>query len=690
MITFNQKLYSKVFLAALVSYVASCAKEATFADGRSLKHAATSDPESVDQVPEASEVVKEFTINSKDHDSLSIDLESQIYQKEIKMALETTDKAKEFTQNDRAPVTKMFEQGTSGTTYTETFDQSTVSGIVDILIVVDNSGSMDAEQANLASKLDPLLSYITNTDWQIGVVTTDASSACMRAVIKKGESDIATRFNTAIQAGITGSGNERGIYQAMKGLKCSTPSWIRANSTVAVLIISDEDNCSTGCAANSGELPADLLKYISDPAPAGLGRAIGTQARIYGLIWHPNDVCSTGQNKSTQYAQAISLSSGAYGSICAADYTSTLQTISANIASILKSQFMTIYEADAGSLKVEVKLSGSNDYSVVTNYTVAATTITFSEAPPVGSTVRVSYVVGKKGEVKTQFALDEKPADGTLQVLVNGATVDPSTYTVGSAPEYYLTFAAAPADGSTIKAMFRSDTALVKDFEVEPSLDPNYIVVKINTVETKDYTYSASTGFVTFAAAPIDAAIVRVEYKTFAPILSYTIGVVSQIVKVYDKATSDPVNYTLQGEEVLFDVSDFVKDRVIVVDYKLDNSDLHSFSFPHDPILDSVVISETGDCSVGNGIVIEPDQITVNCSLDALTKFVLEYDYAVEWSSTFKVGGVSEPEKGTWAVYLNGQKIKSFSRDGSSVTINAELADGDVIKIIYSLLSLVD
>ncbi len=44
---------------------------------------------------------------------------------------------------------------------------------VDILFVVDNSGSMSEEQQGIGNKISGFLSRINNLDWQIAVTTTD-------------------------------------------------------------------------------------------------------------------------------------------------------------------------------------------------------------------------------------------------------------------------------------------------------------------------------------------------------------------------------------------------------------------------------------------------------------------------------------------------------------------------------------
>ncbi|RYZ49820.1 MAG: hypothetical protein EOP07_23905, partial [Proteobacteria bacterium] len=124
----------------------------------------------------------------------------------------------------------------------ETFTQKGVRGTADILIVVDNSDSMDAEQKNLSSKLTSLLSSLKDIDWQIGVVSTTVKTEnkvdkCEIDIIKSSDSDIESRFSKAVSKGTNGATNEQGIRQAVNGLKCPQKPWVRADSTVAVLIL---------------------------------------------------------------------------------------------------------------------------------------------------------------------------------------------------------------------------------------------------------------------------------------------------------------------------------------------------------------------------------------------------------------------------------------------------------------------
>ena len=47
---------------------------------------------------------------------------------------------------------------------------------VDVLVVVDNSGSMSVEQSNMGMRFASFLSRLQGLDWQVGIVTTDVQT----------------------------------------------------------------------------------------------------------------------------------------------------------------------------------------------------------------------------------------------------------------------------------------------------------------------------------------------------------------------------------------------------------------------------------------------------------------------------------------------------------------------------------
>jgi len=85
----------------------------------------------------------------------------------------------------------------------QTFTQITVldmfqqnrTNAVDLLVVIDNSCSMIEEQENLATNFEELITTFTEaeTDWQVGVTTTDVESERFRGLLMAGEDEIIMR-----------------------------------------------------------------------------------------------------------------------------------------------------------------------------------------------------------------------------------------------------------------------------------------------------------------------------------------------------------------------------------------------------------------------------------------------------------------------------------------------------------------
>lgn len=240
----------------------------------------------------------------------------------------------------------------------ETFRQESTPGTADILVVIDDSNSMAEEQKNLSSKMNSLLQSLAETDWQIGVVTTspERNSACRLKLVRSTDADAPEKFRKAVEAGTGGTGNEQGILQAVIGLKCPEQPWVREKSTVAVLIVSDEDNCSngTGCRNAPGSSEAYLIDYVEKD----LGRMIGLNAGFYGIYSPPGDECRTAPAPAQIYQRLIDYrvkDRKNFGNICDASYQGTLERISKNIASLLKKTFELKEAPIVGSVRIEGK-----------------------------------------------------------------------------------------------------------------------------------------------------------------------------------------------------------------------------------------------------------------------------------------------------------------------------------------------
>lgn len=332
---------------------------------------------------------------------------------------------------------KKATQGSAGQEQSESFVQN-ASSPLDIVMVVDNSGSMADEQANLASKLSSLLSAVEATDWRIGITSTDLADGPLIRQISKGDPNVQTTFSDTINGlGISGSGHEMGIAQAMHAAQAGiqgSSRWIRGNSGLAVLIVSDEDNCSgedgiyncgpVRAGFSRGQLrsmrnKSYLLDYLQDV------RTFKDTTRVYGIINTPGSRSRCPEVPDAEsfiYADAIRTTGGLSGSICDNSYEATLKEISKDFVAVLNVDYNLSDTPNAGSVKVTVN---GQDFS--NKFSVNGKTIKFSQVPPEGAKINVNYVTGKSNEIGLISLSGDRIAD--VNVNVNGRNLAANEFT---------------------------------------------------------------------------------------------------------------------------------------------------------------------------------------------------------------------------------------------------------------------
>ncbi|MDQ3233780.1 MAG: DUF2460 domain-containing protein, partial [Pseudobdellovibrionaceae bacterium] len=594
--------------------------------------------------------------------SLALDVANGQIQQRFKMDNNVVSTRLDFNQVNRPVVTEAFRQGSEQEFKTESFAQSAnASGLLDVLVVVDTSGSMKEEQGNLSTKLLPLLSYVKDSDWKIGVVTTDPNEGCLRGLIRKGDRNAEQLFASAVNAGIQGSGNERGILQAVNGLKgeCNqNGSWLRTNSTVAVLVVSDEDNCSLkgqDCGSDPWAKADYLVNYLNTI------RKVGVNARTYGLVWHPTvtqSACNTAFHPATIYADAITRTGGTWGSICDADYSSTLSAISYDLSVILKTQFALQYEPYARSLKVYV-----NNQLQSAGYKLTGNVLEFTSAPASGSAIRVEYEFTNEPP-KNEFYLGNLADSSTLQVYLDGAPTTAFTYDKGARS---IRFANAPMVYE-IKAVYRKDGELKSDFQIGNNANASSIKVAVNGKPTTGFTYTAASGLVRMSAVPADAAAVSISFdQTLSPKLRYPIYASADVrnqVRVYDATSTRSIPVSIDGDEVVFQSRDYRALRDILVVYPAAGLDALTIDLGRTVLEDSISIKglKSGLCD-GSLFTVAGSELNMrNCKFQANEGVLINFTYAAEHNSSFDLGSLDmDLSQYRWKVAVNGVETTIYT-----------------------------
>jgi hypothetical protein len=271
----------------------------------------------------------------------------------------------------------------------DTFTQNEASAQkVDILWVIDNSGSMREEQQALADNFDTFIrDFITKEiDFKMAITTTDPRSSHNGNVIGNpdnltseaaadDEAKFLNDFSNNVQVGINGSGNERGL-QTSASFMTKYPSFVRDDALLVVVYLSDEEDQS-GNTSDEYLTGFQSLKTDTD------------KFRAFSIVLLPTD---TAQNQwETVGSRYIELAedSGGKASSIKEDFHTVLSDIGGTIVDLLTSFQLTGVPANA-DITVEV------DGVIVENgwrYDEVTRSIIFDNGtvPDAGSIVIVYY-----------------------------------------------------------------------------------------------------------------------------------------------------------------------------------------------------------------------------------------------------------------------------------------------------------
>lgn len=296
---------------------------------------------------------------------------------------------------------------------------------VDILIIDDNSGSMNSYQSSLASRFSSFLTKIQGLHWQLGITTTDVNSPTSlgysdgqlihfdtshailndsmsassvqslfnQAIVRPESSDSTTYKYTQCEQGIKGT--YRALERALtpqSAADADNKALIRPDASLAVIIVSNSNEStnvtdSRSC-SNAPEMrnsPENLQKMVAANFP---GKAFS----FHSIIVKSGDSTCLGKNGNEFYGAAYQtlsgLTNGVVSSICTTDYGAQLGDIGLQVSNIAKQ--ITLDCDPVGSVVV---LDNAQQIPA-TDYIVSGRSISFAN-PLTAGTVTVNYKCAK-------------------------------------------------------------------------------------------------------------------------------------------------------------------------------------------------------------------------------------------------------------------------------------------------------
>ncbi len=322
----------------------------------------------------------------------------------------------------------------------QNFKQSdaTVNNQIDILWVIDNSPSMSPLQQNLTQNFNSFISGFQskNYDFKMAVTTSDAylglpffGGSSTRTKFRDGTDqtshsgyfvmdpttpDLLNVFLTNATQGASGSGDER-VFSSMKASMDSSlnTGFLRTNSFLAVIILSDEDDFSDPTRPQGSWLQLDGIpdhgyqdpglesvdSYVSylDQLTATTGAKRRYNVSAITVMDAACQQSHQAQSSSTiigqRYLDLAQKTNGTVGSICDSSYALILQTIQNHIAE-LTTQFFLSRQPNTATIVVQVNSQTiPHDPTNGWSYNASANSIQFhgSFIPASGAVIGVSF-----------------------------------------------------------------------------------------------------------------------------------------------------------------------------------------------------------------------------------------------------------------------------------------------------------
>lgn len=280
---------------------------------------------------------------------------------------------------------------------------------VDIFLVIDDSSSMAADNSRLASRLAGFVNSLAsaNLDWQMCITTTDYSYYAGNPLVWSGTSSHilnqanGPQLNSIVQQTIydIGSGysnDERAIAATTNNiLNNASYGCHRQEATLATIIISDEDERSTGGNYNLSSAQYKPLEQIDQPAYLIQTIAntfnTGSSSKKFKVntIVVPDSACEAQQDAEGSpsfigqtYMDLAAQTQGSVGNICATDFTANLNVF----AGIVRNTVSSI-ELDCVPL-LPPQIVG---YPAGTSTSLSGKMVSFSPPLPEGITVTINY-----------------------------------------------------------------------------------------------------------------------------------------------------------------------------------------------------------------------------------------------------------------------------------------------------------
>ncbi len=266
--------------------------------------------------------------------------------------------------------------------WVDSFTQPRSVDGVDILWVIDTSGSMNRFDANLLSGIDAMLNALPPSGWRLAMISNDPMKAVTEAQfpLVPGD-DIADA--EAMYSAMGRGGREEGFDAAYEYIVNNpyASTWMRPDAALLVVFVSDEEDQS------DDHFPQvqDFINWYSSQ------RGGSTFLSSIINVEHADTVCATPPNFidiGDRYMEATNWFGGVIVDICSEDWSPGVTDASVQVE--------PHEEWPLSYIPVEPTIRVFIDGQLVTtgwSYDVSINSVLFSTIPSGGQLVEIAYVI---------------------------------------------------------------------------------------------------------------------------------------------------------------------------------------------------------------------------------------------------------------------------------------------------------
>ncbi len=268
---------------------------------------------------------------------------------------------------------------------------------VDVLFVVDGTGSMAEEQASLAAASASFVAILSEQAlaWQLGATSSDLSDeGVLRGdpwVITAEAASPADALAAALLVGTDHVPPSSGLDCATLALRDATGQnrgFRREGAALHVIFVSDDDD-------QSGEVlgadPVGAFVTLLANAAALSGQPARASA-VVGMAPHGCDGSTGSARAGTRYLDVVERTGGTWASVCDVDFTLVAEAIGA-----LAADWPVVYALQAQPVEGTVSVTVNGERTTIFTVDLDAPAVVFAAPPGPDAEVKVRYQLAEEG-----------------------------------------------------------------------------------------------------------------------------------------------------------------------------------------------------------------------------------------------------------------------------------------------------